>query len=222
MERRLPQAPSVKAGYQHHLGAQGLSLAGAARKLKPLEDTLARYNTSGAGLTVTLQHATHPSYWAYYDTYSGTPAPAGSLAALGSPHLQDTLHAVAGSAGELTTKNPCFVGGGAVAAPGPATARRTYLHHIVARPIPTQMRGNETVALRRARDVTDGKAAALKALAPRTGSYMNEGDRLDGARDYGVLGGVKRRYDGAGLFYCETCVGSEGWAEDGEGALCRV
>lgn len=77
-------------------------------------------------------------------------------------------------------------------------------------------------------NVTSVKGAAQKRLAPDTGGYMNEGDRMDpqwketfyGDKYEGHLA-TKRKYDPEGLFYCPTCVGSDEWVDRAETPLCR-
>lgn len=78
-------------------------------------------------------------------------------------------------------------------------------------------------------DVTKVKGAARKALAPNTGGYMNEGDRLDPecqktfyGSNYAIHSATKRKYDPLHLFYCPTCVGSERWVERPDVPLCRA
>jgi len=73
--------------------------------------------------------------------------------------------------------------------------------------------------------VTYVKTAALEELAPGTGCYMNEADRLDPEylKDfYGKslenLRVVKEKYDPEGVLYCPTCVGSDEWCEDESGS----
>jgi FAD/FMN-containing dehydrogenase len=67
---------------------------------------------------------------------------------------------------------------------------------------------------------------AIRAIAPDSGTYVNESDWFEpqwqqtfwGA-NYQRLLGIKQKYDPDGLFYCHHCVGSEGWSE---GGACRL
>lgn len=73
-------------------------------------------------------------------------------------------------------------------------------------------------------------APMLEAVTPGAGSYLNEVDswyrgdwkREFYGRNYDRLLQVKNKYDPEGLFYAYTGVGSEKWAADGMGRLCRV
>lgn len=131
-----------------------------------------------------------------------------------------------------------LVGGGQVlkqdslAAVNPAW-RKTYLHAVVASTWPE---GADAETIQGVQDsITFEKTDAMRALTPGMGSYMNEADRRDPAwiedfygANYLRLGSIKRRYDPDRVFYCPTCVGSEGWIEadigdgKGYGPLCRV
>jgi len=66
------------------------------------------------------------------------------------------------------------------------------------------------------KDITMVKVQAMKYLAPDTSCYMNEADRYDSdflenfyEEHLERLKDVKEKYDSEGVFYCETCVGSE-------------
>ena len=78
-------------------------------------------------------------------------------------------------------------------------------------------------------DITNVKVAAMQKQAPETGVYMNEADRLDPnykvnfyGTHYPILYATKELRDPSGIFYCPTCVGSDQWAEDSTGRLCRT
>lgn len=40
--------------------------------------------------------------------------------------------------------------------------------------------------------------------------------------NYPRLYAIKQKYDPDGLLWCHKCVGSEAWAEQEDGALCRA
>jgi hypothetical protein len=67
---------------------------------------------------------------------------------------------------------------------------------------------------------------ALRAVAPASGSYLNETDYFEPdwqrsfwGENYQRLLQIKARYDADGLFFCHHCVGSERWSADG---LCAA
>ncbi|KAI0399663.1 FAD binding domain protein [Xylaria palmicola] len=70
---------------------------------------------------------------------------------------------------------------------------------------------------------------ALKALAPDSGAYLNEANRLQAdwkesfyGANYDRLAAIKKIYDPNDLFYGNTAVGSDAWAPDSAGRLCRA
>lgn len=70
---------------------------------------------------------------------------------------------------------------------------------------------------------------AIEAVTPNSGAYLNEANfaqrdwqRQFYGRNYPRLVGIKKRYDPNDLFYAVSSVGSETWAPDGEGRLCRT
>jgi hypothetical protein len=69
----------------------------------------------------------------------------------------------------------------------------------------------------------------LAAITPDGGAYLNEADpqtsdfkRLFYGSHYERLETIKARYDPDDIFYARTAVGSDRWAEDKDGRLCRV
>ncbi|KAL8963039.1 MAG: hypothetical protein Q9193_000645 [Seirophora villosa] len=77
--------------------------------------------------------------------------------------------------------------------------------------------------------MTDKYIPPLKALAPDSGVYLNEGDWRDpdwqksfyGA-NYDKLKSIKAKYDPNDIFYATTAVGSDDWVVEAPGRLCRV
>ena len=147
--------------------------------------------------------------------------------------LQNTIRKIAGNASQMVMNALLFVGAGQVFVDRPDTAilpawRSTYIHALVFRTWAPETPSHEVDAIQK--DVTYEKVGALKKLAPETGAYMNEADRLDpewvedfyGWRRYEELDRIKQLYDPEDLFYCSTCVGATKWREEKTGALCRV
>ncbi|CZT06861.1 related to isoamyl alcohol oxidase [Rhynchosporium graminicola] len=230
-------------GYQHVLAVFNQSLSSAQTTFAPIAARLVPYNSSS--LFISTTYYTFPSYQSYYNTLSGFQSAVGTSGAVGSrlldrralalsPALKTMLNTTAGLPGQFTQTNLCLVSGGQVfadAAQDPLSGvnpawRTAYVHSIVARGWAPGSSEEEIQAVHE--DITTTKIGALRKLAPGTGSYMNEADRMDPLflRDfYGAslerLREVKRRVDGGDLFYCPTCVGSEEWFEEGGGRLCR-
>ncbi|KAI4251535.1 MAG: hypothetical protein L6R42_008344 [Xanthoria sp. 1 TBL-2021] len=229
-------------GFTHTIAIFGKSAEEAQSIFAPVASNLA--SSFGQTLFFNTTYSSFPTYAAYYTALSGIASPIGSSAALGSrlldrkaltsPQLGETLQKVVGEPEQYTSVNIVFVGGGQVAADGadpysgvnPAW-RTSYVHNIVARGWAPD--ADEDARREVYRDITDVKVQAMKALAPGTGAYMNEGDRFD--TDYlqdfygqhaAKLAYIKRKYDPSDLFYCPTCIGSERWREDEMGRLCRV
>ncbi|KAA8567448.1 hypothetical protein EYC84_010461 [Monilinia fructicola] len=146
--------------------------------------------------------------------------------------LGKMLNITAGSQGQFSSTSVSLVGGGQVFTPDPSSGlnpawRSSYVHNVVSRgwTVDTDMATVQEIK----DDITYTKVGAMKRLAPDTGCYMNEADRLDPdyLRDYygeslSRLEQVKRTYDSNDVFYCQTCVGSERWIEDITGRLCRT
>ncbi|KAI0805057.1 hypothetical protein GGR55DRAFT_690741 [Xylaria sp. FL0064] len=68
----------------------------------------------------------------------------------------------------------------------------------------------------------------LERLTPNGAAYLNEADfqqpdfqRTIYGDTYNKLQRIKRKYDPHDIFYARTAVGSEEWAEDEEGRLCK-
>ena len=233
------------AGFTQIYAIFDTSLPTAKDLLSPLSTKLLSSNFTSS-LYINTRTYFFPTYWAYYTTLSNISSPVGqSSVALGSrlldrpaltanpPLLKSTLQTLAGDPAEYASINIVFVGGGAIASlrdpnSGVNPAWRTaYVHNIVAR---GWAPGTSALAQQTVRnDITDVKVGAMKRLAPSTGAYMNEGDVNDEdfegdfyGSHWSVLARVKERYDPEGVFYCKTCVGSEGWSVEEGGRLCRV
>ncbi|RSL42419.1 hypothetical protein CEP53_012205 [Fusarium sp. AF-6] len=78
-------------------------------------------------------------------------------------------------------------------------------------------------------DMTNVEGAALRSLAPDSGTYFNEADALEPdwqrafwGHNYEKLLDIKHKYDPDRVFWCKKCVGSEAWVEQLDGELCRI
>lgn len=244
----IANAAGPTISYAHSLANFQKSLDDAQSSFAPVLARLQRYN--GSSLAISISYAQLPNYAQYYQTYSGTDQPAGTFSALGSRFLdtatlqanatalRQTLDIIAGASDEYTVNVVEIFGApsGQIARDGrtaPVSGvnpawREMIMHQIVARgwTADTPVTYIQSVQ----RDITYVKSAALKRLAPNTGCYMNEADRLDpdyiadfyGKVNYKALVEVKAKYDPTSLFYCPTCVGSEKWEVREDQKLCRL
>ena len=83
--------------------------------------------------------------------------------------------------------------------------------------------------IQRQRDMTYKYIPQLKAIAPDSGVYLNEGDwrSPDWQTDfyganYAKLKSIKNKYDPNSIFYATTAVGSDDWVIEAPGRLCRL
>ena len=238
-----PVFANFTTGYQHAMAVFNQSVAAAEALFSSISARLEAFN--GTRLFISTSYISFPSYAAYYATLSGAQSAVGINAALGSrlldkvaltgsaSALRKALNIIAGLPGQYTGNNVCLVSGGQVfkdasdpnSGVNPAW-RTSYVHHIVSRGWSPGTDLAAQTAIHN--DITYTKVGALRTIAPNTGAYMNEGDRLDPTylQDfYGEiltkLQAVKQKYDYTSVFYCPTCVGSDQWREDATGRLCR-
>lgn len=231
-------------GYIHTIAVFGQSISQAQNIFAPVAAQLQQYND--LGIVISVNYSSFSSYSSYYSALSGTQLPVGNSGATGSrlldrasltsspEALKKMLNITAGVVGEFAISSVSLVSGGHVfkdandpnSGVNPAW-RTSYVHNTVARGWAPGTNASIQAAIHH--DVTYNKVGAMRALAPNTGSYMNEADRLDPLylQDfYGVniqkLEAIKTKYDSQSVFYCPTCIGSEKWAEDNTGRLCLV
>ena len=93
---------------------------------------------------------------------------------------------------------------------------------------PWDFNGTRSANLAADQYLVDVTVPALKALAPDGGAYLNEAnfqqadwqESFYGA-NYDRLRNIKKVYDPQDLFFANTAVGSDVWAPDSNGRLCR-
>ena len=237
-----PLVGNYSTGFIHTIAVFGKTASEAEQLFASTAAQLQKYN--GTSLYMTTKYLSFPTYSAYYNALSGIETPIGQTAAIGSrlldrsaltgniPALKKTLQTIAGTPSQATSINIVFVGGGQVfadAADPPSSVnpawRRSYVHNIVAR---GWAPGSSTATIQAVYDdITYNKTRAMKELAPDTGCYMNEADRFDEEYLEDFYGGqrvrleeIKRRRDPGGVFYCPTCIGSEGVGVRPSGQIC--
>ncbi|KAH8888068.1 FAD/FMN-containing protein [Thozetella sp. PMI_491] len=232
-------------GYYHGIWLLNQTREQAVSSFSPLSHALAQYKDV---LFINETYADYADYWSFYYENSGQETTVGLMAGSGSrlfdkeslsdpTAVRNLVEVLAGKTGEHVINTLSIVAGGQVSkdAADPNSGvlpawRTAYLHASTGRifTAATPEADRETILY----DVTYNKVAAMKALAPNTGAYMNEADPYDpdfevdfyGA-NYPKLRSIKAKYDPADLFYCRTCVGSSEWREVGtgtSGSLCLV
>lgn len=230
--------------YVHTTANFGKTAAEAERLFAETAKKFAKYN--GTSLFIANKFYDSPTYADYYKRFSGVKSPVGVSAALGSRlldrqallgspgALKTAVTAIAGTPEQATSNNLILMGGRQsqiwADAKDPNSGvnpawRSMYVHNVVARGWAPE--SDDKLIDGVYKDITNVKVAALKKLAPGTGSYMNEGDRNDPdylADFYGKnavkLAGIKAKYDPDSVFYCPTCIGSDKWEVGGGGWLC--
>ncbi|KAK1590714.1 LOW QUALITY PROTEIN: isoamyl alcohol oxidase [Colletotrichum navitas] len=203
-----------------------------AAKIKPLSD---------AGFAVSITQEAFPDFGSYYTKNSGELGSAGGVSTLSSrllgksaletpwAELRQVMETVAGADGKAVYHT--LVHHGLEVSPvmrDETTAVQpgwydSIILDISERPIFAEATEVELFA-----DMRQNIAPVYQKLSPNTGTYMNEADWGDidyrenfYATNWGPLSNIKTKYDPDGVFYCQTCVGSDEWKVDAKGALCR-
>lgn len=243
---KSPIFANFTTGYTHAFAMFGKPTAGGQAAFEPMLAKLQAHN--GSQLAVSVSYTELPTYAAYYDAFSGVQPPAGSLGSTSGRFLdtdalsnrralQRALEVLSGTPDEETTNVVEFFGApyGQITKDGLARPvsgvnpswRTMIMHHIVSRSWDQNASRASIASIEK--DIVSVKEADLKQLAPSTGSYMNEANRLDPdanvdfyGKHFDRLMSIKSVYDPEDVFYCPTCIGSDRWREDGDGKLCRV
>lgn len=233
---------NTSIGYYHDFWNIGNNIQQAKEAFEPIRVAL---STLGDLIQVSETYNEYSDYWSMYDAESGLGGPVGSEASLTS-RLFDTkavseygavrnyVNIASGDTKDFTSNVVLLVSGGQVAEDAkdpytglhPAWRTSPFLHVVGWGWAPGSDEATKTYVRN---NMTKVKGAAQKAIAPNTGGYMNEGDRLDpewkttffGAK-YTEHLATKQKYDPDNIFFCPICVGSDEWIDLPETPLCRA
>lgn len=233
---------NTSVGYYHVFYAIGNEVSETEKSFAPVRQAL---DGLKASISINETYSAYHDYWTFYEAKSGLHDPVGNEAALTSrlfdpaslsnhAKVRKYVETVSGKPQDYVSNVIELVSGGQVFEEAkdpnsgllPAWRTSPFLH-IVGEGWAPGSSDDIKAAVRK--DVTNVKGAAQKAMAPNTGGYMNEGDRLDpewkqtffGA-NYEAHLATKKRYDPEGLFYCPICVGSDEWIDLPDTPLCRA
>ena len=187
----VPLFANFTAGYVHGIYMFNRSLDAAQKAFDSARAQLQPLN--GTSLFISETYVSYPDYWSFYwnesAVYPGVGASNGFLGSrvfdrpgcpLNRTALRQTIETIAGTPEQYTTNSLELVSGGQVlkdySGVNPAW-RISYFNNIVSRGWPVG--ANVTVQRAIQDDVTYNKLAAMRELAPQTGAYMNEADRLE-------------------------------------------
>ncbi|CEI65633.1 hypothetical protein FVEN_g8890 [Fusarium venenatum] len=233
---------NATSGYSHGFWAIGKTREEAEAGWAPVRKALSKFKGQ---LYMSESWATYSDYWSFYEAESGLYNPTGDTSILTSrlidresvesfDNVRDAVEVISGKPDEFGTNVILFCSGGQVfkdaadKSSGLHPAWRKSYYAIVSS---QGVSKTATPAERKAAndEVTFVKGVASKKLAPKTGAYMNEGDRNDPDYRQAFYGSLyqthlasKNKWDPTHLFYCPTCVGSEYWVETADGALCKA
>jgi hypothetical protein len=233
---------NTSIGYYHDFWNIGKSADEAKEAFAPLREALKKLQSI---VVVNETYKEYPDYWSMYDAESGLHDTVGSEASLTSRlfdpasvsdynKIRKYVETASGGALDFTSNVVLLTSGGQVALDGkdphaglhPAWRTSPFAHVIGWGWAPGSSAAMKSYVRN---NITSVKGAAQKAVAPSTGGYMNEGDRLDpewkatffGA-NYDAHLTTKHKYDPENVFFCPICVGSDEWIDLPETPLCRV
>jgi FAD binding domain-containing protein/berberine-like enzyme len=237
----VPFIGEARSGYSHGFWTIG---KGKVEAEEAMSDLLAALEKFSDKLVIYSTFAEYPDYWSFYETESGLYDPVGDTSILTSrmitaeavadyEKVRDTVEIISGKPEEFTSNVILLVSGGQVfedaadKTSGLHPAWRTSPFVIITGQGIPRVR-NAEIRQFVSNEITNVKGAALKRLAPKTGGYMNEGDRQDPDYIEAFYGSnykshlrAKRKYDPDHVFYCPSCVGAEDFIERPDGPLCR-
>ncbi|KAL1841735.1 hypothetical protein VTJ49DRAFT_6649 [Mycothermus thermophilus] len=222
----------------------GMALDSTPESLQAMWDPIfAHISATWPGLFFTnIQTDSFPSFFAWFSVYYDA-TPGGLNLRLGSRLLDSD--ALTKDTAALSRALETFTGAGAanahmVAGKGVHEApaerisgmdnavvpawRKAYAHMISG----TNFMPWNVTAREEAKREVQRRVAALKALAPGMGAYVNEADPEEPDWQHAFWGShyprllsIKRAVDPNDVFWCTPCVGNERWKEVGD-RLCRV
>ncbi|KAK4130802.1 FAD-binding domain-containing protein [Trichocladium antarcticum] len=237
----IPYVGGVPSGYNHGFWNIGKTQAEAEAAMA---EALAALDGFKDKLFIESTFKEYPDYWSFYYGESGLYDPAGTTSFVSSRMIDtkavadyqkvcDAVEILGGKPTQVASNVLLLVSGGQVFEDA---ADKSSGLHPAWRTSPFVMvagAGLPKVASQAQRDsithdITHVRGAALKALAPDTGGYMNEGDGNDPdyieafyGSNYARHLAAKKKYDPKNIFYCRTCVGAEAFVEKPDGPLCR-
>lgn len=233
---------NTSTGYYHDFWAIGKSVSEAKQAFVPVRQELKNLN----GLvSINETYKSYSDYWSMYEAESGLHDSVGVETALTSrlfdrasvssfDKVRNYISIASGNPEDYTSNVILLVSGGQVTKDAvdpysglhPAWRTSPFANVIGRGWAPGS---SEEIKAYVRNDITFVKGAAQKAIAPNTGGYMNEGDRMDPEwkqTDYGANYEkhlkTKRKYDPEDFFYCPTCVGSDEWVDRPDASLCRA
>lgn len=206
------------------------------------EENILQHSDAEAGIDVSISWLSFEDYGTYFDAKNDTEARVGGITALSSRlldtealtnvELRSSIELFAGVEGAPIYHTVVHHGLEAAedVSPDPTSAVQPGWYNSILLDIFEMEVLGFDVADNAAvfADLRERVTPAYRELSPSTGTYMNEADWGDNGYQtdfYGIhfeaLNEAKATYDPEGVFYCPTCIGSDGWAVSENGALCR-
>ncbi|KAL4804420.1 hypothetical protein BDV18DRAFT_30991 [Aspergillus unguis] len=215
------------------LTGPNIPVAKLERLVKPFTDGLTKL-----GITYSIYSEQFPSYLAQYTTMQGAIEVAtsqyGGWLIPRSVIINNNANLTAGYR-HITESGATFIGVGlnvskAVTGDVYNAVLPAWRDTLIDSTITTPWEWNaDAEMLAQQRRMTDDYIPTLRALAPESGAYMNEGDfrqpdwqQVFYGENYDALRSVKAKYDPDDVFYASQAVGADEWTVSTSGRLCRV